>query len=426
MAPVQPLPIDDVLAQVVSTLRSNTSVVLLAPTGAGKTTRVPPALLAAGFAENGRIIVLEPRRLAARAAARRMAFEQGTALGDRIGYQVRFDNKSSARTQILVVTPGILLRMLHDDPFLESTAVIVFDEFHERGLDSDLALGMARLLQQTVRSDLRIVVMSATIAVQEISTYLGDCPIIASEGRLFPVEVVYRPKANDQSWPLAAANAVAHLLTRTPGDILVFLPGFGEIRQTARELEALAEQHDLAVLPLHGDLPPEQQDAALLPQSRRKIVLATNVAETSVTVEGVTAVVDTGLARQLLFDSDVGLDRLQIVPVSQASADQRAGRAGRTQAGVCVRLWSEAGHRSRSAQTDPEIRRVDLAGALLQLLALGEKNVETFGWLDTPRLASVEQALALLRMLGAVDESRLTDLARGWHCCLFTRAWADC
>jgi len=386
--------------------------VLRAPTGAGKTTRVPPTLLDAGLAENGRIIMLEPRRLAARAAARRMVNERGGRVGDEVGYQVRFDRQCGPQTRILVVTPGILIRLLHDDPFLESMRVVIFDEFHERGLESDLALGMVRLVQQTVRPELRIVVMSATLAVEAVSAYLGGCPIIASEGRSFPVEIVHEARPERQPWPRAVARAVERTLDRTPGDLLVFLPGLQEIRQAARHLEALAAERDLAVLPLHGELPAEQQDAALLPQARRKVVLATNVAETSVTVEGVTGVVDSGLARLLVFDPRVGLDRLQLTPISRASADQRAGRAGRTQPGICVRLWSAGAHRARPEQTEPEIRRVDLAAAVLQLLHLGEKDVLCFPWLEPPKEATVAQALALLRRLSAVDDGGITSLGR--------------
>jgi ATP-dependent helicase HrpB len=406
------LPIDPVLPDLLATLRRHPCAVLRAPTGAGKTTRVPPALLDAGFAANGRILLLEPRRLAARAAARRMTWERDGRLGDDIGYHVRFDKQYGPRTRLLVVTPGILLRMLHDDPYLESTAAVLFDEFHERGLESDLALGIVRLIQQTVRPELRVVAMSATLAVESVAAYLGNCPVIVSEGRLHPVQVLYEPRREDHPWPVAAAQAVGRLLERTPGDLLVFLPGLSEIRQTARHLEALAQERGLAVLPLHGELPAEQQDAALLPQPRRKVVLATNVAETSVTVEGVTGVIDTGLARQLVFDPAVGLDRLKLVPISRASADQRAGRAGRTQPGVCVRLWSASSHHGRAEQTEPEIRRVDLAGAVLQLLALGEADVPRFPWLEPPPEATVAQALALLRRLGALAEGGLTERGR--------------
>ncbi len=411
MTPI-PLPIDPLLPELVAVLRSRTSLVLQAPTGAGKTTRVPPALLDAGLAKAGRIIVLEPRRLAARAAARRIAVERGSRLGEEIGYQVRFEHCCGPNTRLLVVTPGILLRLLQDDPFLETVGTIVFDEFHERSLESDLALGIARLLQQTVRDDLRLVAMSATLGVEAVARYLGDCPVVVSEGRSYPVEVSYQARPETCSWPLAVARAVAGVLDRTAGDLLVFLPGLQEIRHTAHQLEPLAKERDLAVQALHGDLPADQQDAALLPQGRRKVVLATNVAETSVTVEEITAVIDTGLARQLVFDPHVGLDRLQLTPISQAAAEQRRGRAGRTQPGICVRLWREAAQRWRPEQTEPEIRRVDLAGAVLHLLALGEANLTNFPWLDPPPAATVEQALALLERLGAATERRITDLGR--------------
>jgi ATP-dependent helicase HrpB len=410
--PRDPLPIDAVLPGLLGALGRRPSAVLRAPTGAGKTTRVPPALLDAGLAGGGRVVMLEPRRLAARAAARRMSAERGTRLGDDVGYHVRFDRQAGPRTCLLAVTPGILLRMIQDDPYLETAGAVIFDEFHERGLESDLALGLVRLVQQTVRPELRVVVMSATLAADAVAAYLDHCPIIASEGRLYPVEVSYEPRPEGKPLPEAVAAAVGRLLDRTDGDVLVFLPGLAEIRHTAKALDVLAHERDLAVLPLHGDLPPEQQDAALLPQPRRKVVLATNVAETSVTVEGVTGVVDSGLARVLLYDPAVGLDRLKLTPVSRASADQRAGRAGRTRPGVCVRLWSEIAHRARPEQTDPEIRRVDLAGAVLQLLSVGEKDILRFPWLEPPHEATVSQALALLGRLGAVAGGELTELGR--------------
>jgi ATP-dependent helicase HrpB len=393
------LPIDDVLPELLAVLGQQSSVVLRAPTGAGKTTRVPPTLL---DHVPGRLLLLEPRRLAARAAARRMSEEAGTPLGGLIGYQVRFERQSGRDTRILAVTPGILLRLLHDDPYLESTGAVLFDEFHERGLESDLALGIVRLIQQTVRPELRIIVMSATLETEKAAHYLGDCPIIVSEGRLHPVEITHDESTVDA--------AIERMLDRIDGDILAFLPGLQEIGQTARLLKHVAERHDAILLPLYGDLTPEQQDSALLPQPQRKIVLATNVAETSVTVEGVVGVVDSGLARVMTFDPGVGVNRLQLMPISKASADQRAGRAGRTRPGVCVRLWSELSHRARPEQTDPEIRRVDLAGAVLQLLALGEKDVKRFPWLEPPQATSVEQALELLRRLGALDDGGMTQI----------------
>ena len=409
---LQDLPISEVLPELIQQLKSHSSVILRAPTGAGKTTRVPPALLDAGFATRQRIVMLEPRRIAARAAARRMAQERGTPLGEEVGFQVRFERKFSRSTKILVVTPGILLRMIQDDPYLESISVLIFDEFHERGLESDLALGMARLMQQTVREDLRLLVMSATLDTEKLKGYLAEAPVVTSEGRLFPVEIRYQPPPRELDLPLATARAIENLLPQTTGDVLVFLPGVGEIRQTMAELQSLAQENDLALLPLYGDLPSEQQDAALLRQNRRKIVLATNVAETSVTVEGITGVIDTGLARVLQFDPGVGLDRLQLEGISQSSADQRSGRAGRLHPGICVRLWSEISHQSRLMQTKPEIERVDLTGAVLHLLAMGETEVLNFPWLDPPSVGSVQQSLDLLRLLGAVDETGITDEGR--------------
>jgi ATP-dependent helicase HrpB len=385
--------------------------VLQAPTGAGKTTRVPPALLQSGLAGRGRILLVEPRRLAARAGARRMAEEGETRLGEEVGYQVRFERCLGPGTRILAVTPGILLRQLQDDPYLESTAAILFDEFHERGLESDLGLGMVRLLQQTVRSDMRVVIMSATLDTQAVATYLG-CPVLSAEGRVHPVEIRYRPRSERVAWPDAVARAVEELLRETPGDVLVFLPGLYEIRRMARRLDALAQAYNLAVVPLYGDLPARQQDAALRRLRRRKVVLATNVAETSVTVEGITGVVDTGLARVLSFDPALGLDRLRVMPVSRASAEQRAGRAGRTQPGICIRIWSESAHLARPARTEPEVRRIDLAGAVLQLLAFGEAEVLRFPWLDLPTAAAVTQAQTLLHQLGATEEKGVTELGR--------------
>ena len=412
-----PLPIDLVLPKLLTTLRDHASVVLRAPTGAGKTTRVPPALLDAGIVP-GRIAVLEPRRLAARAAARRMAHERGQRVGDDVGYHVRFDRQVGPRTRVIVMTPGILLRMLQDDPFLEAFGIVVFDEFHERSLDNDLALGMIRLLQTTVRPELRILVMSATLNTETIAAYLTSgtnkpaCPIITSEGRLHPVDIMYDPRSTQDAWPIATAKAVERVLQQTPGDVLCFLPGMQEIRQATRELQDRLGYDNILILPLHGDLSPEEQDRALQPQSQRRVVLATNVAETSVTVEGITAVVDTGLARMQTFDASVGMDRLELTPIARDAADQRAGRAGRTQPGVCVRLWSEASHAHRPERTSSEIFRVDLAGAVLQLFTIGEADVRHFLWLDAPPSDAIDQAMTLLRRLGAIGDSGLTEQGR--------------
>lgn len=399
------LPIDAELPDVLNVLRSHGTVVLRAPTGAGKTTRLPPALVASDIGKAGVVLLLEPRRVAARAAARRIAFETGTKLGEDFGYHVRFDKKCNRQTKCIAVTPGILLRLLHDDPYLESVSTIVFDEFHERGLEADLALGFCKLIRESVKPDLKLVVMSATVDPGPVSRYLGNCPVVTSEGRSFLVDIRYRPKRPEQSWPEATAAAIRNVLDERDGDILAFLPGIREIRQTAALLEPCDEA---MVLTLHGDLPPEQQDLALVKHDRRKIVLATNVAESSVTVDGVSAVVDTGLARQLVNDPAMGMDRLVRVPISRASADQRAGRAGRTQPGVCIRLWDEVGHRSRPEQTEPEVARVDLAGPMLQLLSLGEADPTTFPWLDSPPERAVQRAVEFLNRLGFLHDNRLT------------------
>lgn len=406
------LPIDAVLPRLVAALREQPNVVLRAPTGAGKTTRVPPAIWKAGLASEGQIIMLQPRRVAARAAARRMCAEQGCRLGDEIGYQVRFDQQVGPRTRIQVVTEGILLRRLQDDPFLERGAVVIFDEFHERSLNSDLALGMVRRVQQTVRPDLKLVVMSATLDPRPIADYLGGCPIVESEGRLHPVEVRYLKQADPRPLHIAAADAVGQILSQTDGDVLVFLPGVREIFRTATQLKETAGRHHLAVLPLYGDLSAEQQDTVLAPSDRRKVVLATNVAETSITIEGIAAVIDTGLVRQLQFDASLGLDRLLVQPISKASADQRAGRAGRTRPGVCLRLWTEAAHRARTDRDEPEIHRTDLAGAVLQLRCWGEREVLNFPWFERPGESAVEQAHCLLVRLGALAQDEITSVGQ--------------
>ncbi|CAK9016500.1 ATP-dependent RNA helicase HrpB, partial [Durusdinium trenchii] len=408
---VTPLPIDDVLPEILTALQDEGAFVLRAPTGAGKTTRVPPAILDAGLAGDGAIVMLEPRRLAARTAARRMARERGSAVGGEVGYQVRFDSKASRETRILVVTEGVLLRRLQEDPFLEGIAVLLFDEFHERNLYSDLALGMARRVRETVRPDLKIGVMSATLDPKPVADYLEKAAIVESLGRTFPVEIEYALPREKKSLPDLAAWGVERMLSRSEGDVLVFLPGVGEIRRADRALEGTARRENLEILTLYGDLPAEEQDRVLAPLDRTKVILSTNVAETSVTIEGVTTVVDTGMARVMRFEPEAGLDRLQLEPISQASADQRTGRAGRSQPGLCLRLWDAAAQRVRPSFETPEIQRVDLTGPVLQLKSWGEQEILAFPWFESPREEAVAQAEQLLAQLGAVDSSgEVTEL----------------
>jgi ATP-dependent helicase HrpB len=399
------LPIDSILPQLIEQLRGKGQVVLRAPTGAGKTTRVPPALLDSGLAGTGQIVMLEPRRIAARSAARRMAFERGTTLGGEVGYQVRFDQQCGRQTRILVVTEGVLLRRLQDDPFLENVSIVLFDEFHERNLASDLALAMIRRVRHAFRPELKVGVMSATLDPQPIADYLGGAASLESVGRTFPVQTEHAVPRERMPLPERAAWGIERTLSRAEGDILVFLPGVGEIRRTARLVETLARREDLELLQLFGDLPADEQDRVLQPSPRRKLILATNVAETSITIDGVAAVVDTGYAKVLRFDPQVGLDRLQLEGISKSSAEQRAGRAGRTRAGYCLRLWRSDSTEHQQEQTEPEIRRVDLSGAVLELKCWGEPSVLAFPWFDAPRPETVEQAESLLRRLDALDAS---------------------
>ena len=358
------------------------------------------------------IVLLQPRRIAARAAAARISQERGTALGHFAGYEVRFDRRAGRDTRILAVTDGVFVRMLADDPLLERIGIVIFDEFHERTLNTDLALAMVRRVQQEVRPDLKLLAMSATLAAQPLAQFLEDCPIIASEGRLFPVEINHAEPASPEPIHSQAATAVKEILSRSNGDVLVFLPGVGEIRRTARELENIAADEQIALMQLYGDMPLDDQQQVLAPAARRKIVLATNVAETSITIEGITAVIDTGWARVLRNDPKLGMNRLELERISQAAAAQRAGRAGRTAPGVCLRLWTKSQHRHLPEFDDPEIRRVDLAGPVLELLAWGEADPLAVPWFERPTAEAMEKSLALLRMLGAVSENGITSLGR--------------
>ncbi len=407
-----PLPIDEVLPTVVAALQQSNRAILCALPGAGKTTRVPGALLDAGIAQTGKIVVLQPRRIAARTTAARIASERNVRLGDEVGFTVRQESKVSKKTRLEVMTEGILLRRLIDDPFLEEVSVVVLDEFHERSLTGDLLLGMLMQLQASVRPDIRILVMSATLSVDVLTKHLAKCPVIQSEGRTFPVKVRYQPAPDRQPLAIQAANAATGLLEETNGNILVFLPGVGEIRRAHEELRSRLEEEAIDVCMLYGDLPLAEQQRVLMPSYKRKIILSTNVAETSLTIEGVTGVVDTGQARILRYDPATGLDRLELEPISQASSQQRAGRAGRTAPGICVRLWPEGAQRHRPAFDTPEIQRVDLAGGLLQLLSWIEPEVATFPWLEPPEPARVEKSLELLELLDAVDQGAITSLGK--------------
>jgi len=426
-----PLPVDSVLAELAAALAARGAAVLKAPTGSGKTTRVPPALLESlaapdpgqGPAGRPKVVVLEPRRLAARAAAGRIAAERGWRLGGRVGYHVRLDRKAGRDTRLLVVTEGILVQMLQADPFLDDVALVVFDEFHERSLQADLGLGMVQRVRSEVRPDLRVLLMSATLdpgaAARYLATDEGPAPVIETGSRLHPVTIRYgdRPLARTpRGIAGAAADGVQRLIQETPGDLLVFLPGVGEIARTEETLRPLAGRAGLDLVRLHGSLPLAEQDAALRRSGRasdgRKVVLATNVAESSVTVEGITAVVDTGLARQMRHDPGSGLNRLALVRISRASADQRAGRAGRERPGICLRLWPEIEQRALAEEDLPEVLRVELSGAVLELLAWGETELAAFPWFDPPPPEVLAAARDLLHRLGALDDHGLTALGR--------------
>lgn len=408
-----PLPIDEVLDGVCASLRAEPSVVLRAPTGSGKTTRVPGALLDRGVVE-GAVWVSQPRRVAARAAARRIAEERGVRLGDEVGYQVRYEKRAGAATRIVFLTDGLLLRRLQADPLLEGVGALVFDEVHERRLDTDLTLALARQIQREMRPDLRIVVMSATLDAQPFARFLGDCPTIDAAGRAYEVTVDYLAERDERRVVAVMATHLPRVLAAGEGDVLAFLPGVGEIDATAAELAraGISGAHDLSVVALHGSLPPREQDAALAPRPGRKVILATNVAETSLTIPGIRVVVDGGWARVARYDSGCGLDRLELERISRASAEQRAGRAGREAPGRCLRLWTRGQQADLTAATTPEVARVDLASAVLELLLWGERDPLAFAWLEAPPEGAVARALELLERLGATEKGGLTALGK--------------
>ncbi|MBX3421223.1 MAG: ATP-dependent helicase HrpB [Pirellulaceae bacterium] len=413
---LQFLPIDPFLPELGRTLSDHNCLIVQAPPGSGKTTRVAPLLLEL-TATPGCIALIQPRRIAARAAAARIAAERGGSLGKMVGYQVRFDSQCGPDTRLISMTPGILLRRLQSDPTLDRFSAIVLDEFHERSVEMDLLLGILRRLQVDLRPELRIVVMSATLNAQEIANYLGHPPQADIPTQCYPVHIRYQrfePPARTsitRKIVQTASQAILQASQSTDGDMLVFLPGVGEIMQVKRDLEPQAERSGWDLLTLYGDLPPEYQDQVLQPGSRRRVILSTNVAETSLTIDGIRVVVDSGWARVKRFDPASGLDALQLEPISQASADQRAGRAGRTAPGVCFRLWDEITGRSRSVQLPPEILRTDLTGPVLQLLGWGE-SPEHFNWLTAPSPSAVEQARGVLQQIGAVAGDKVTALGR--------------
>lgn len=405
---MQKLPIDDVLPQFLDALSTAPAVVLQAPPGAGKTTRIPLALLDAPFLAGKKIVMLEPRRLAAVNAARWMAASLREEAGRTVGYAIRFERKVSAATRIEVVTEGILARRLQNDPLLSDVGVVIFDEFHERSLNTDLSLALCRDVQKGLREDLKLVVMSATLECGPIAELLGNAPVIASTGKSHPVAIRYLPREIEGDVAAAASRTVLALLRETEGDVLVFLPGAGEIRRCQRLLEeAPGVSRELLVRPLYGDLPFAAQEEAILPGARRKVVLATNIAETSLTIEGVRVVVDGGLSRELRFDPATGLNRLVTVRVSAASAAQRAGRAGRLASGVCYRLWTEHTQRTLLPFAPPEIRTADLTPLALELAQWGVRDAGALDWLDPPPSGAMAEGRRLLQRLGALDRQGL-------------------
>jgi len=400
------LPVRDVLPELLSALAAHSNAVLIAPPGAGKTTLVPLALLDAEWAAKGRILLLEPRRLAARAAARRMAFLTGEEVGGTVGYAMRMESRQSRKTRILVVTEGILSRMILDDPELPGIAAILFDEFHERSLDGDFGLALALDVQGALRPELRLLVMSATLDGARVAGLLGDALVLKSEGRSFPVELRHRERPGTVAVEDAVAGAIREALATEEGSVLAFLPGQREIERTAERI-AGGVAADTDIVPLYGNLDGKAQDAAIrpAPADRRKVVLATSIAETSITIDGVRVVVDSGLSRLPKYEPATGITRLETVRVSRASADQRAGRAGRTGPGVAVRLWRAEQTAALPAFAPPEILEADLSGLVLDCAAFGVADPATLAFLDPPPAPALNEARSLLKTLGAIDDA---------------------
>ncbi|QSP95627.1 ATP-dependent helicase HrpB [Marinobacter salinisoli] len=405
------LPIEQLLPDLTATLEQTTTALLQAPPGAGKTTRVPLALLDAPWRGGGKILMLEPRRLAARSAARFMACLLGEQPGQTVGYRTRLDTRVSAETRIEVVTEGILTRLIQNDPMLEPYAAVLFDEFHERSLQADLGLALVRESQHALREDLRVLVMSATLDTGPVARLLGDVPVLTSEGRAFPVDIHYRPLPRQARIVDQVVAVIHEALSDQAGSLLVFLPGAGEIRRVEQQLRGQLPA-DVVLAPLYGNLKAEEQDRAIAPAGpgSRKVVLATAIAETSLTIDGVRVVIDAGLQRRALFDPNSGMTRLVTGRVSKASAEQRKGRAGRTEPGVCYRLWSESEHFGLADFTPPEIQQADLAPLVLEMAQWGARSPDQVAWIDAPPAAHWQQAMELLQWLDLLDANgAITD-----------------
>ena len=411
------LPIYEIEDEIIARLTATKRLVLQAPTGSGKSTQVPQMLLKHGLLGSGQCVVLQPRRLAARMLANRVAHELNVQLGREVGYQVRFENCVSAATRIKFETEGILLRQLIADSTLKGISAVIFDEFHERHLYGDITLARALNIQEKCRPDLLIVVMSATLDAAELEDYLWPCAVLTSQGRTFPVNIEYLPRrlgANPPPpWELAADAFSNFVAAGGKGDVLVFMPGGFEISQTITAIRNVSESRGFLVLPLHGELSPRDQDAAVARYEQPKIVVATNVAETSITIDGVRLVIDSGLARIARYDANRGINTLLVEKISQASSDQRAGRAGRTAPGRCMRLWSQPEHDERAPQELPEIKRLDLSEVVLTLKAAGVEDLRAFHWLEKPDEISLTHAEELLRDLSALDHAgQITAIGR--------------
>jgi ATP-dependent RNA helicase HrpB len=440
------LPIYEIESEIISRLKSDRRLILSAPTGSGKSTQVPQMLLRHDFLRDGQVVILQPRRLAARLLAARVAQELGVKLGDEVGYQIRFENVTSAKTKIRFVTEGVLLRQMIEDPKLRGVSALIFDEFHERHLYGDITLARALDLQEQHRADLNLVIMSATLNAGELENYLSECRsqgnealtekteieqrlltssptnnfrclTLSSEGRQFSVEIEYaaQPSYSDKRpiWEQAAEAFSNYVSNGGEGDVLVFMPGGFEISQTIETIRNVSESKGFILLPLHGELEPKLQDAAVARYEKRKVVVATNVAETSLTIDGVRLVIDSGLARIARYDANRGINTLLIEKISQSSANQRAGRAGRTAPGICMRLWSREEHSHRAPQELPEIKRLDLAEVVLTLKAAGVDDLRKFRWLEKPDAISLTHAEELLHDLGALDKNNsITSVGR--------------